>query len=280
MIKIDLPTGDNPIKQIEECLKVIKEIESLSKKNQEIKLDFSDIQWILPCSALLLGGKIDEVEKKGIKIGYIFPKNKEVKKYLLDIGFPFGTKKQGETYYPINHIVSNKDINKEVNDLLESMANKIPKEFGDSIPYLLAELTDNIEQHSQFTHASIMAQYFPKKKYVDIGILDNGLSIPKVFEENKISFSQDNDAIDKALKGTTTKEEEGLRGYGLSSSKKIIRDLINGILYIISRKGVKIFEPDLFSKSYELGKNSLKGTLIYMRLNVPPKRLNIYPYLE
>ena len=222
----------------------------------------------MPCSALLLGGKIDEVETNGIKIDYLSPKNKEVKKYLSDIGFPFGTKKQGETYYPINHIINNEDINKEVNILLESMANKIPEEFGDSIPYLLAELTDNIEQHSQFTHASIMAQYFPRKKYVDIGILDNGLSIPTVFEKNKISFSQDNDAIDKALKGTTTKKE-GSRGYGLSSSKKIIRDLINGTLHILSRRGVKIFEPSLFSKSYELEKSSLKGTLIYMRLNVP-----------
>ncbi len=57
MIKIDLPTGDDPIKQIGECLRVIKEIENLSKKNQEIQLDFSDVQWILTCSALLLGGK-------------------------------------------------------------------------------------------------------------------------------------------------------------------------------------------------------------------------------
>ena len=49
---------------------------------------------------------------------------------------------------------------------------------------------------------------------------------------------------------------------------------------LYAQKGVKIFEPDLFLKSYELEKNSLKGTLLYMRLNVPPKRLNIYPYLE
>ncbi len=98
---------------------------------------------------IVIGGKIDEVETNRIKIDYLSPKNKEVKKYLSDIGFPFGTKKQGATYYPINHIINNEDINKEVNALLESMADKIPEEFGDSIPYLLAELTDNIEQHSQ-----------------------------------------------------------------------------------------------------------------------------------
>lgn len=280
MIKLNLPRGDNPIEQIEECLRIIKEIEILTQKNKKIELDFSEIQWILPCSALLLGGKINEIENRGIKADYIPPENDAVKQYLLDIGFPFGTKKQGDTYYPINHFTNKDDINKEVNILLESMANKIPDEFGDSIPYLLAELTDNIEQHSKFTHASIMAQYFPKKNYIDIGILDNGLSIPGVFEKNKISFSQDNEAIDKALKGATTKNEEPSRGYGLQSSKKIVRDLINGELHIISRKGAMVFKPETFSKSHEFKKNSLKGTLIYMRLNDPPKRLNIYPHLE
>jgi len=242
-------------------------------------LDFSELQWILPCSALLLGGKIDEVKNKGIKVDYVSPENKNVKKYLLDIGFPLGTTKQGDTYYPINHFNNKEDINKRVNILLDSINNKIPKEFGDAIPYLLAELTDNIEQHSQFTHASIMAQYFPRKNYVDIGILDNGLSIPGVFKRNKIPFSEDCGAINKALKGTTTKKE-GLRGYGLQSSKKIVRDLINGELHIISGKGTIIFAPDSFSKKYEFARNSLGGTLIYMRLDAPPKRLNIYPHLE
>ena len=280
MIKLNLPKGDGPLEQIEECLRVIKEMENLSQKSKKISLDFSEIQWILPCSALLLGGKIDEIKNKGIKINYIVPENENVKKYFLDIGFPFGTTKQGDTYYPINHFNNKENINEKINMLVESMSKKIPEEFGDSIPYLLAELTDNIEQHSQFTHASIMAQYFPKKNYIDIGILDNGLSIPCVFEKNKISFSKDYEAIDKALKGTTTKKEDGLRGYGLQSSKKIVRDLIDGELHIISRKGAIIFKPDFFSQKCELAKNSLGGTLIYMRLNTPSKSLNIYPHLE
>lgn len=280
MIKLNLPKGDGPIEQIEGCLRVVKEMENLSQKSKKIDLDFSELQWILPCSALLLGGKIDEIENKGIKVSYISPENKDVKKYLKDIGFPFGTTKQGDTYYPINHFSNKENINEKINILVESMGEKIPEEFGDSIPYLLAELTDNIEQHSQFTHASIMAQYFPKKNYVDIGILDNGLSIPRVFEKNKISFSEDYEAIDKALKGTTTKKEEGLRGYGLQSSKKIVRDLIDGELHIISRRGAIIFKPDFFSQKYEFVKNSLGGTLIYMRLNTPSKHLNILPYLE
>ena len=280
MIKINLPRGDNPIKQIESCLDVTEQIDFLIKEKKEIGLDFSDVEWILPCSALLLAGKIDELKSKRENVNLIPPKKEIVKKYLLDIGFPFGTKKQGETYSPINHFGKEVLINKEVNELFNSIQNKLPKQFGDSILYLLAELTDNIEQHSKFTHASIMVQYFPQKKYIDIEILDNGLSIPKVFEDNEISFTDDCDAITKAMSGTTTKKEDGTRGFGLQSTKRIVRDLCDGELYIISRGGALIFEPNLLSKRHNLSRNVLKGTLVYIRLKTPSKDLNIYPHLE
>ena len=229
---------------------------SLIKEKKEIELDFSNVGWILPCSALLLAGKIDELKSKGVNVNLIPPEEDMVKKHLLGIGFPFGTKKQGETYSPINHFGKEVSINKEVNELLDNMQNKLPKQFGASISYLLGELTDNIEQHSKFTHASIMAQYFPQKKHVDIGILDNGLSIPKVFENNIISFTDDCDAITKAMSGTTTKKEDRTRGFGLKTTKKIVRDLCDGELYLISRQGVLIFKPNLFSKKYNFPKNT------------------------
>ncbi|MFC1682139.1 ATP-binding protein [Nanoarchaeota archaeon] len=280
MIKLNLPNVDSPVAQIKETLKIINEIDLVAQKEKELNLDLSSIEWILPCSALLLSAKIDEMKTQGYKISYIEPDNNFVRNYLITIGFPFGTETQGETYYPVNHFNNKDDINKKVGAFVNDINKKLPDKFGDSVLYILGELTDNIEQHSQFTHASIMAQYFPNKEYLDIGILDNGLSIPGVFEKNKIPFSKDCEAVDNALKGTTTKKEEGTRGFGLSSSKKIIRDLIDGELHIISRKGAIIFEPESFSKKYEFDKNSLKGTMIYMRLNIPSKRLNIYPYLE
>ncbi len=280
MIKINLPRGDNPVEQIEKCLSILEQIDSLIEKKKDVSLDFSDVEWILPCSALLLASKINEMTSKSVKVIIIPPKKEKVKKHLTDIGFPFGTKKQGETYHPINHFEKGVSMNKEVNELLDNMNNKIPKQFGSSVPYLLGELTDNIEQHSQFTHASIMAQYFHQKEYVDIGILDNGLSIPKVFENNKISFTEDFDAIAKAMSGVTTKKEDGTRGFGLQSTKKIVRDLCDGELFIISRRGTLIFEPNLFLKKQDFTKNTLKGTLIYIRIKTPSKDLNIYPYLE
>ena len=279
-LKVNFSRSDDPLKQIEECLEILGQIDILVQDKKEIEIDFSDVEWILPCSALLFAGKVDEMKKENVEVNLISPKKKTVEEYLLGIGFPFGTKKQGDTYHPINHFGKDSSINKGVNELLDNMNNKIPEQFGVSVSYLLGELTDNIEQHSQFTHASIMAQYFSQKKYIDIGILDNGLTIPGVFENNKISFSEDSDAILKAISGTTTKKEDGTRGFGLHSTKQIVRDLCNGELHLISRKGALIFEPNLLAKKYNFIQNPLKGTLIYIRIKTPSKHLNIYPYLE
>src|SRR3989344_2971724 len=266
VIKIILSESDDPIKHIEGCLDIIHRIENLYEKKENIALDFSEVSWILPCSALLLGGKIDEIKNQNIKINFISPTNEKVKKYLLDIGFPFGTQELGKTYHSINHFGSKDNVNEKVNKLFHTMEDKIPKQFGVTIQYLLAELTDNIEQHSHFTHSSIMAQFFPHKNYIDIGILDNGLSIPKVFEDNGIPFSEDFEAIEKAMAGVTTKKGDISRGFGLQSTKKIVRDLCDGELHIISRHGALIFEHNSFSKKYKFINNSLKGTLIYIRL--------------
>ena len=280
MIKCILSKGDDPIQQISECLGIIKEIDKLYEKKKEIILDLSEIKWILPCSALLLSNKILEFKNKNFEIKYIVPSKISVKNYLKDIGFPLGSKVGGATYSPIKHFDKEKDIDEEINKVLDSIEEKIPKSFGDSIRYILAELSDNIEQHSNFSNASVMAQYYPNKKYVDLGVFDDGISIPGLFEKNNIKFSKDSEAINLALSGTTTKKEEISRGFGLESSKKLVKDALNGKMHIISRKGTVIIEQNSKIKVHDFTRNFLQGTLLYMRLKTPKKHLNIYPYLE
>ncbi|MBR9704859.1 sensor histidine kinase [Candidatus Pacearchaeota archaeon] len=279
MIKCNLSCGDDPIEQIKECLEIIEEMNKTYKKGEEIFLDLSEIPWIIPCSALLLSSKIRELLNKNIKINYSEPINEKVKKYLRDIGFPLGTKVEGDTFSPIKHFGNEVDIDTEVNNLLENMKNKVPNTFGDSIYYILGELADNISQHSKFSNATIMAQYYPQKGYIDIGVFDNGLTIPKVFEKNNIKFSKDSEAILLALSGTTTKKEDPSRGHGLSSSKELVQKALDGEMHIISRKGCLIISPDSKDISHNFTKNKLLGTLLYIRLKTPRKHLNIIQYL-
>ena len=163
-------------------------------KREEINLDFSEVEWILPCSAILISSKIIDIQKQGAKINYIGSKNKKVKEYLSDIGFPLGKKTDGNTYVSIKHFVNNPEdknqVNQEANDLLDKIDNKIPKQFGSSVKYILGELSANIDEHSQFTFASLMAQYFPHKEYLDIAVFDNGITIPFLLKKMTLNLKK------------------------------------------------------------------------------------------
>ncbi len=221
---------------------------------------------------------------KGAKISYIPPENIKVKEWLSDIGFPLGKKKDGDTFISIKHFPNDLEkrnqVNKKANEVLKKIEKKIPNSFGDSIHYILGELADNMDEHSNFTFASIMAQYYPQKEYLDIAVLDNGITIPYNFEKNKINFSNDSEAIKKALYGeVTTKKKEKMRGFGLKSCKDISLEEIKGEIHIVSRKGVIILKDNQKLHFHDFDDIPLEGTFLYFRLPTPKKKINIYPYL-
>jgi hypothetical protein len=284
-LKVVLSSDDNPINQIKESLDILSRIEAAFIKREEITLDFSEVSWILPCSVILISGKIMEILNQGASIKYVPPKDKKVREWLSDIGFPLGKKIDGNTYVSIKHFVNNPEdknqVNKEANELLKKVKDKIPEEFGSSVQYILGELSDNVDEHSQFTFASLMAQYYPHKEHLDITVLDNGISIPLLFEKNKINFSKDSEAILKAISGeVTTKKQEEMRGYGLKSCKDIAVGGISGELHILSRNGAILIKSKKEPQLYDFEDVGLKGTFLYFRLKTPKKKVNIYPYLN
>jgi len=285
MINVKLPSNDDVLSHITATLKIINIMEDTFNQGEKIKLDLSQIDWILPCAALLISSKINELISKGGEVAYISPENIKVKKYLLDVGFPLGSKTEGYTYIPINHIQRDSQnntgqMNKEANDLLNKIRSKIPINFGQSIIYIIGELADNIDQHSNFSFASVMAQYYPNKNYLDICFIDNGMTIPWVFEVNRISFNSDSDAINQALQGkVSTKKDEGLRAFGLKSCKKLVEET-NGEIHIVSRKGILILSSKKAHAFFDIKENLLRGTLVYFRLNTPKSKIDIYPIIE
>ncbi len=285
MIKVILSDDDNPFTQIEESLKITAEIENSFDKRKKIELDLSEVNWALPCSVILISGKLMEILSKGAEVSYIPPKNQKVREWLSNIGFPIGKKDDGNTFVSIKHFSNNPEnknqVNKESNALIDSMENKIPNTFGSSIKYILGELADNMDEHSNFTFASLMAQYYPRKEHLDMAVLDNGISIPFNFEKNQVPFDKDSEAIRKALAGeVTTKKNEKMRGYGLKSCRDISLKEIKGELHVVSRNGVIILKEDEEPKLYDFTNVSLNGTFLYFRLPTPKNAVNIYPYLE
>jgi len=286
MIKVRFPDGENVQEHLSITFEILKQLDEEFKNTNQILLDLSDMHWFIPCSIILISNKIKDLAKlKPKQISYIPPKNIKSNAHLEKIGFPLGNKEDGDSYVSIKHFSKdpkNKDqINIQVSNLINKIENKLPYEFGESINYIFAELSDNIDQHSDYKMASLMAQYYPTKKQVDIAVFDNGVSIPGLFEKNEIKFKEDFDAIKKAVfDGKTTKKEEPTRGFGLRTCRKLSIEGLKGELYLISRKGViimKSYEDPIF---YDLENDSLQGTFIYLRLKTPKEKIDIYDYVE
>jgi len=164
--------------------------------------------------------------------------------------------------------------------ILENMFSlpEIGKDCGGehAFKYLLSELIDNIYQHSEFGCANVMAQKYPRLKFVEIAVFDNGISIPGRFEKSGI-VSDDCNAIIDAINGLSTKDRE--RGFGLGSCAKIFTQGIMGEILLVSRKGaIYLKKHNVIAYKLE-DNNKLKGTLISVRVPISPKIVDIYAYV-
>lgn len=281
MVEVDFSKGDGILENLSSALKVIYEMEKIFLEGAKISLDFSSVTWFIPGPMILISNKIKELTERGADIEIISPKKAEVQTHMNKIGFPMGGKDDGDSYISIKHFkrndVDKNQVNREANDLVNKIENRIPDKFGGSVQYIVAEMSDNIDAHSEFSYASLMAQYFPSKQIIDIAICDNGVTIPGLFEKHGISFRSDEEAIKKAIEGKTTKNEE-MRGYGLQSCKRLSTEM--GELCIVSRSGVLILKPNTEPFFYHLEGEKFNGTFLYFRLKVPDKMLDIHKFVE
>jgi len=153
-------------------------------------------------------------------------------------------------------------------DVLNEIINLLSKHYGglDPLFYLLTEFTTNIYDHSRFSRAFVMAQEYPKKEFIEICVYDNGISIPKCFENHGYEFGSDANSIYEAINAKSTRYGEKGRGYGINTSAQMVTDGFNGELFIASRKGAIHLNRDKITaykcdRAYEL-----EGTLVSMRL--------------
>ena len=302
--------SEDPIALVRDCLHTFAEIDNEIKAGKRPVFDLSGCTWIFPCTAILLSNKITALRNKGIDAIIIPPRNMNAQAYLGVIGFPQGRAITARTYSPIHHYSKNSE--KGIAVILDKIEKEFPVDSITPIKYILSELGgSNIEEHSQYTLATIMAQFYEKKGFIDIGIFDNGITIPRKFEMGKIVFNsksprvlnklgdlltskspiqssktsaicynnEDGQAIYMAMNGKSTKEVEGGRGFGLSTSQKLVLQGLKGSFYLFSRKGiVEIDHKTPQHKIYKYQNEILPGTLIYIRFNTPSKKIQMEKY--
>jgi hypothetical protein len=166
-------------------------------------------------------------------------------------------------------------LNKLKNDIHELLFPASPFPAGidysyyggtETFPYIIEQIIDNIEEHSNAERVYSYSQKYPKEGYIDVGILDNGDTIPKKFEQSKNNFNNeksnpyevqnDCEAIFRSLNGISTgeifKTSRSIRmseseadilksealSLGINSSIRLITEGLGGSFLIASRGGI------------------------------------------
>ncbi|SDA67681.1 hypothetical protein [Methanobrevibacter millerae] len=144
--------------------------------------------------------------------------------------------------------------------------------------FILHEVIDNMYDHSKFKNAYSLAKN--NGGFVDFCLIDDGISIYKSFENNKIDFMDDCTSILMAINGKSTKQINGYvsRGYGLNNIVSLINDS-NGSILIVSGCGlIYINNNNVFKKS--IRNKCIEGTLIAFRLDLTYDFENFYDIID
>ncbi|MDE1837959.1 MAG: hypothetical protein KGJ23_15260 [Euryarchaeota archaeon] len=190
---------------------------------------------------------------------------------------------EGRTYLPAIRLPRAPEDYWDVLGRLENLSANTQL-FGnnpEAYHYLLGELVDNIYEHAQAERAFVMAQFYPTSRTIEVCFLDDGATIPGSLghgTNTPYPTERHYQAILDAARGRSAKGG-GERGYGLSSSIRLITSLGGGAL-IVSGAGAVVAGADGLSPYSLSDDHHLEGTLVSLRLADSDRRVNFYELIE
>lgn len=156
------------------------------------------------------------------------------------------------------------------------------------ISYFLSELIDNIFEHSGSPIGYLFSQYLEREQCINLCIADNGVTIPGNYM--RMGLYQDEidgnpaEALRLANEGRSTKNRPDTenRGYGISTSKRMLVEGLGGSFFMLS--GSAFHRYEYHSLNYYANTSRFfhwDGTLILLRIPVnAPEGFNYINYLE
>jgi hypothetical protein len=274
--QVERPQEDTLSSQLVALYKTLRELDV----SQPVNFDFSLITWINPLLALPIASLIRTTNSN-------FARPSAIGSYLDAIHFPGGVStvdelQQSKTYIPIGVLERQAQVARERLEtaFLHLLTNAIGDVPGsrNAIYYPISELTTNIFDHSQSDTGWILAQWYPTKKFLDLCIVDRGRGLARTYQQELGLTLTDEEAIQKALQGISTKKEKE-RGYGLRTSKNVVCKALGGSFTLISGSAAILAEQHE-EKLVRLPQFNWSGVIIGYRIPQPEGPVDITPYLE
>ena len=165
-------------------------------------------------------------------------------------------------------------VESDESGFLTDYISNLESEYGSyfALRIIISEIANNIYDHSRDGNAEIqsyiLSELYEKYTKLDICLVDDGLSIPGLFEKSNVDFDNDAHAIEKAIGVfSTVSESQFERGNGFWTVIRLIVEGNGGEILIVSRLGcLHICGGDY--KYYLLhNEHKFNGTLVSVRLN-------------
>ena len=161
------------------------------------------------------------------------------------------------------------------------------KSAGSSISYLVSELFDNIYEHSRSENGYVFSQYLEREGIINLCIADTGITIYNSFKNAGLYQKEINGSETEALRlanegySTKNRPEAENRGYGISTSKRMLVSGMKGAFFMLSGGAFHRYEH---GTNVYIDLNNVfhwNGTIILLRIPVNiPEGFNYIDYLE
>jgi len=272
------PKNESLLASLESVYKWIKEAQG-----ERAHFDLSGVTWKSP---LLLAALASYIQNTGSSY------ESGSDSYLDCVHFPKGVNsmsafeeavQRSKTYIPISILRSKNGSSREQLETLfidmvkRILAVQLPG-VHDAISYPITELITNVLEHSGAEYGLIFAQYYQTKKYLDICVVDTGRGLSASYMQEKGLDFSDEDAIEEAMKGHSTKQDKE-RGYGLRTSKNIVCKALGGEFVFVSGSAVLVSDGQR-ERLASLPGFYWQGVIVAYRIPKPSGPIDIYQFVE
>ena len=181
-------------------------------------------------------------------------------------------------------------------DFITKYMDKLDYSYGGyfALRHTVSELVNNVYDHAKIEDVDLQSYICSKlhqeSKKLEISVIDDGLSIPGLFEKSDVEFIDDCHAIEKAIGLFSTVSDSFFeRGNGLRTIVRLISEGNNGELLIVSRRGSLHIVGEDYNYYLFDNEHRFNGTLVSVKLNqyeiqnvyglLEPQNLNNFKYL-
>lgn len=285
---------NSTVNRIKELIINLQYLDSMELGNT---IEIKDIEFTTPLAITPVASVIN-------KKNFYYDYNGNNATYLQVIRFPEGINKldglslEG-TYIPIIHLrlkdYNKKELSKQLSMLhskfLELLRLKVIADpsfieliTNNTFGFLLGELIDNIEEHSNAENLYLFAQYWTKNNSCEVCIMDDGIGLLGSLKNAGRDVNDSADALKRILeKGLSSKTEYGniMRGTGIKYTRAAITNKeINGEFFIMSGEASFLHSAINGENFINFKKYFWQGTLVMLRLNRPIATFNLYNYVK